>query len=666
MSLRGRILLSLLVVVLVPASVMWFGARREIEERLRSQYRDRVASLSAVVEEDLEREGREIHQRLSAFRESLAGDNRFRTAAEDRFQAEEGSAPASPATPDDQAYLLELASRGMTITGLSMLQIHDPSGRILSSGHFRNAFGLVDPELPLALSRLPDGKGLAPVRTAEGGFLALVRVDSLRIGGGYYHLVGGREVGSDFLASLARDPELSVRLVHPGGVVTSRDSGPEPGSFGDVEVRDAGQPDAAGAGEVARAVSFPFLASEPGEARFEIAFDGTVLEEIRRSTNLWFGTVLAGATVVSLLLAGWLSGRVTRPLQDLASQARRVDLHRLDVPFPTGRRDEIGQLSRVLKAMTGRLRAGARDLKEAERRATLGEMARQINHDVRNGLVPIRNVLRHLDDVARDSPEELAGVFRQRRGSLASSVSYLETLAGNYGRLSRRAGTGTTDAVAVVSGVVEAASAGSDVPVRMVSESASAPVQGDPVTLRRIVENLVANGKDAIQGRTSPEGGLPADQRPERNRGRNRDQDQDQDQDQDGNQDRNRDRSADHHPDDRPGVTVRIEALPASDTVRLVVEDTGRGMPPEEMERAFEDFFTTKEDGTGLGLSVVRRLVRDLGGSVSLESEEGRGTRVALTLPAGGSPDHRVRARTRRDPDRPPSGSRARELEDRR
>ncbi|MFP3947748.1 MAG: ATP-binding protein, partial [Longimicrobiales bacterium] len=193
-------------------------------------------------------------------------------------------------------------------------------------------------------------------------------------------------------------------------------------------------------------------------------------------------------------------------------------------------------------------------------------------------------------------------------------------------------------------------------------------VQGDPVTLRRIVENLVANGKDAIQGRTSPEGGLPADQRPERNRGRNRgrNRDQDQDQDQDGNQDRNRDRSADHHPDDRPGVTVRIEALPASDTVRLVVEDTGRGMPPEEMERAFEDFFTTKEDGTGLGLSVVRRLVRDLGGSVSLESEEGRGTRVALTLPAGGSPDHRVRARTRRDPDRPPSGSRARELEDRR
>ncbi|MDX1567993.1 MAG: HAMP domain-containing sensor histidine kinase, partial [Longimicrobiales bacterium] len=478
------------------------------------------------------------------------------------------------------AYLLDLAARGMTITGLSMLQVHDPAGRILSSGHFRNAFDVVDPELPRSLSRLPEGRALTRVRTSEGDFLALVAVDSLWIGDGFYHLVGGREVGAEFLSNLARDPELSVRLDHPGGTV-------EPVSARDDSDRLEG-------GVVARAIPLPFVASEPGEARFEIAYDQAVLDEIRRSTNLWFGGVLAAATAASLLLAGWLSGRVTRPLQDLASQARRVDLDRLDVPFPTGRRDEIGQLSRVLKAMTGRLRAGARELKEAERQATLGEMARQVNHDVRNGLVPIRNVLRHLDDVARDSPEELSDVFRQRRGSLASSVSYLETLAGNYRRLSRRAGTGQADAVAVVSSGVEAATAESDVSVRLESESTTAPVRGDPVTLRRIVENLVTNAKDAVRERPGTDSG--------------------------------------------PGVTVRIDTSPSpSASVRLVVEDAGRGMSSDERERAFEDFFTTKEDGTGLGLSVVRRLVRDLGGSVSLESVEGRGTRVTVELPAARS-----------------------------
>lgn len=564
MSLRARIFGAFLIVVLVPASVMWLGARREIEERLRAQYDARVASLASVIEEDLDRRAEEIDRRLSGLSAMLAADNRFR---------------ASATGLEDRAYLLDLAPEAMALTGLSMLQIHDETGRILSSGHFRNAFDVVAPALPRGLSGVPDGTALAPVRTAEEEFLALVHLDSVRVGEGLYHLVGGRRVGETFLAGLTRDPELSVRLAHPGGTL-GRESG-----------------------AVARSISIPYLPEEgrPGQARFEISFDASVLQDIRTSTNRWLALVLAGATGVSLLLAGWLSGRVIRPLRELASRARRVSLDQLDVSFPTDRGDEIGELSRVLKGMTRRLQAGARELQDAERRATLGELARQVNHDVRNGLVPIRNVLRHLDDVAENAPDQLPSVFEQRRESLASSVAYLETLAGNYRRLSSRAGAGSADAEAVAASVVESASAGSDIPVEMeeTEETAagavpSAPVppttvRGDPVTIRRIVENLVTNAKDAAR-----DGG----------RGRGR-------------------------------VTVRTEAPPSSGVVRIVVEDTGRGMSEEQRERAFEDFYTTKEEGTGLGLPVVRRLVRDLGGSVALESREGHGTRVTVELPAG-------------------------------
>ena len=59
----------------------------------------------------------------------------------------------------------------------------------------------------------------------------------------------------------------------------------------------------------------------------------------------------------------------------------------------------------------------------------------------------------------------------------------------------------------------------------------------------------------------------------------------------------------------------------------------GRGMTAGEVAHAFDDFFTTKENGTGLGLSVVRRLTSDLGGSVRVESEPGRGTTFTLELP---------------------------------
>jgi len=68
--------------------------------------------------------------------------------------------------------------------------------------------------------------------------------------------------------------------------------------------------------------------------------------------------------------------------------------------------------------------------------------------------------------------------------------------------------------------------------------------------------------------------------------------------------------------------------------VRIVVADTGRGMSESELARAFDDFYTTKADGTGLGLSVVRRLTADLNGSLRVESEPGRGTTFTIELPA--------------------------------
>ena len=71
----------------------------------------------------------------------------------------------------------------------------------------------------------------------------------------------------------------------------------------------------------------------------------------------------------------------------------------------------------------------------------------------------------------------------------------------------------------------------------------------------------------------------------------------------------------------------------ANGAVRIVVGDTGRGMSEEQLARAFDDFFTTKPDGTGLGLSVVRRLTTDLDGSVRVESAPGQGTVFTIELP---------------------------------
>jgi signal transduction histidine kinase len=84
------------------------------------------------------------------------------------------------------------------------------------------------------------------------------------------------------------------------------------------------------------------------------------------------------------------------------------------------------------------------------------------------------------------------------------------------------------------------------------------------------------------------------------------------------------------------GGALRLAAAPANGEVRLRVEDTGPGISPEALDRAFQPFFTTKPDGTGLGLPLAKKLLEAIGARLSVESD-GSGTRVSIALPQAGA-----------------------------
>jgi two-component system, NtrC family, nitrogen regulation sensor histidine kinase NtrY len=216
----------------------------------------------------------------------------------------------------------------------------------------------------------------------------------------------------------------------------------------------------------------------------------------------------------------------------------------------------------------------------------MGDLARQVNHDIKNGLTPIRHVLHHLDEVA-PTPEALAAIYAERRGTLASSVAYLDTLARNYARLTPATSRESCDVNGLVEEVVRGVVPG-NVSVRALPSAGLRPILVDRVALRRIVENLVGNAVDSA----SETGGT---------------------------------------------VEVATEAGRRDGdaaVVRVLVSDTGRGMSRAELDRAFDDFYSTKDGGTGLGLSIVRRLVLDLGGGLRVDTKPGEGTRVTVELPA--------------------------------
>jgi signal transduction histidine kinase len=564
MSLRTRLLLAFAAVVLIPIALLAFGLRHEMIKHLSAEYQLRVDGAVEIIREDLARESAGIAERLASLESALLNDNRFRGAAVAGVESERG-------------YLLDYAGTAMRLTGLSMLQIQDSDDRIISSGHFRNEHGRAEPGLASALQ---SARGVAFVTTrgAEREFLALARAESLVIGGRTFTIVGGVAVDNAFLARLARDRAIVVSLRYPGGELSTVPRKPD-------------MTDDSAVGEL----QLPVIRTGAGtplevvQARLEVTQPLTPLRALLRSADSWLLVTAAGTGVTALLLAVWVSSRISGPLAALAEKTAVLDLDRLDIDFDPGT-DEVGRLSRLLGDLAARLRTSTARVREAERRATVGELARQINHDIKNGLIPLRNVMRHLAQVERDEPGALPGVFAERRPTVDSSIAYLETLATSYQRLSPPSDRRECDLNALIAEVVRAAQGHEDVEFGTDLPSVP-PVVGDPVALRRILENLIANAVDSLElkpGRITVS----------------------------------------------TQVVDRDGGLPA---VQVTVADTGRGVSADEAGRIFNDFYTTKPGGTGLGLSIVRRLVMDLHGTLGVESAPGRGTRVIIDIPAGPS-----------------------------
>jgi signal transduction histidine kinase len=584
MSFRLRLLLAVAVAALVPLGLFAMAARQETTARLGETYRQRTEAVADGIRHELQREEARLRDRLDALADDLRDDNRLRRAL---------------ASGGDRSYRLDWAAGRMRSAGLDALQLQDDAGRILSSGHFRNEYGRLELGLPgaLAASTTPT---LVAFRRPEGPFPALAAARELELGGQRYALLGGVSVRDRLLGDLDRGELVTVTLVAPGD--TAGSAGPSgDAATADAEGTASAHPgDVPAAGDAVTRVEVPWLASDrAGEvsrrrAALVVRHSAAPLRTLLARTDRWLLAALGAAGLGALLLAWWASSRLGRPLEVLADRARRLDLERLDVRFDReGREDEVGQLARTLDAMTERLRAGTARLREAERRAAVGDLARQVNHDVRNALAPLRNTVRHLGEAADRGPEEALRALREREGSLAAALDYLETLAGRYRDLGSRPDRGPSD----VNEVVRRATEGLDPTgrrLRLELAGELPPARADDVALRRIVENLARNGLDALEDGGEVVVSTAAD---------------------------------DASPPPADG----------SRTVRIAVRDTGPGIPREARDRVFEAFYTTRSDGSGLGLSIVRRLVNDLDGRLELESEPGRSTRFVVTLPAGGA-----------------------------
>jgi two-component system, NtrC family, sensor histidine kinase HydH len=217
--------------------------------------------------------------------------------------------------------------------------------------------------------------------------------------------------------------------------------------------------------------------------------------------------------------------------------------------------------------------------------ATLGRFSAQMAHDLKNPIAALKGAAQYLqEEHARGRPWDDQGEFLDL---LVEQVERLDRVVSTYQRLGRvepllKPVDVNALAVSVLS--LQGFTGRPGVELRRELVPGEAPCAADWDLLANAVENLVRNALEAM-----PEGGT---------------------------------------------LTLRTRLEKRS--VALSVEDTGEGMNARTRERVFDDFYTTKATGSGLGLAFVRRVVEAHGGRVSLTSHEGKGTTVTLHLPTSG------------------------------
>jgi two-component system sensor histidine kinase HydH len=218
-----------------------------------------------------------------------------------------------------------------------------------------------------------------------------------------------------------------------------------------------------------------------------------------------------------------------------------------------------------------------------QRLAITGRFTSQMAHDIKNPLAALKGAAQFLAEEHKQG-RPLAG-HGELISLLVEQAGRVETVVDSYRRLARvEPARQQMDLNALVRRVLalQHFAAGSKVELKSELAANLPACSADPDLIAPVLENLVRNAYEAM-----PQGGT---------------------------------------------LTVRTEPCDATG-VFLSVEDTGKGMNSRTAERVFDDFFTTKETGTGLGLAFVRRVAEAHGGEISLTSREGIGTRVRLRLP---------------------------------
>jgi nitrogen fixation/metabolism regulation signal transduction histidine kinase len=581
-SLRFRLILGFALVAIVPLAVAMAVLDRDIRRTVRAQAEDRLDAALDILRTQLRLDGERLGEKLAL----LARDGELKRL----YLVEAATSAELRQHLAGQRFLLDL----------DYLWVADTSGHVAADGAMAAPGGGHTGRAPIAADALGPvaGEGLRILEIATPRALALdasapILYREQRVG----QVRGGVLLDEALLERLARTSgvELALHDARGGEIAeTLAGAGGVTGLSGGADSMGNAALAAAEPSRLARRVSLgghsflvrsmPLALGPEPHARISgfvstAAADAT-LAALRTTALL---LALLGLCIATLLGTLW-SRQISRPVERLASFSDRISRGEWDEPLAMESMRELQTLVAALERMRGDLRAYRDRLTAGERQAAYGQMARKVAHEIKNPLTPIAisiaDLKRSFDQQRPDFPQILDQAVRTI-GEEVQTLKHLIQEFSDFGRFPAPsfAAFDPKELLADL-GALHAHETGEG-RLRIDAPASAPALTADRAQLRQALLNLVQNGLDA----SAPSG--------------------------------------------RVDLGLRADG----GMLEFTVADSGEGLSREQQAQLFVPGFTTKPAGSGLGLTIVERIVTDHRGTIAVESAPGRGTTFRIRLP---------------------------------
>ena len=309
------------------------------------------------------------------------------------------------------------------------------------------------------------------------------------------------------------------------------------------------------------------------------------LEEENTRRNAFLFAIYAAILVALLVIAALLANRIARPILLLTEATRKVAGGDLEVQVEVPRADgEVRDLIDSFDAMTRDLKKNRDELIRYERELAWKEMARQVAHEIKNPLTPMRLSVQHLRQAYRDRVQDFDQLMSTISTTIIDQIDTLSRIASEFSAFARmpRPKLESCDVNAIVTESIGLFSQDAALRFEINLITSLPSVLADREELRRAFINIIRNGIQAMDGKG----------------------------------------------------TITVMSRVVEEGMEVVIRDRGKGIPEEMMEKLFQPNFSTKSDGMGLGLAITKKTIEAVGGTISIASTVGEGTTVTVFLPA--------------------------------